>query len=100
MHNKPIARKNISASFENDFALNEASGFPSARYFQIHFEYLQEQLHRTLSVVQTLQVQIQQLEQRISGQNQLSSNASAAEKAVTADKKSTPITPIITRKRT
>jgi hypothetical protein len=39
-----------------------AEAFPSARYFQIHFEFLQEQLQSLLSQQQALQRQMQRLE--------------------------------------
>lgn len=40
--------------------------FPAARYFQIHFEYLQEQMQSLLRQQEGLQQQIQQLDKRLS----------------------------------
>lgn len=40
--------------------------YPSVRYFQIHFEFLHEQFQKTLQILESLQVQIGQLEQRTS----------------------------------
>ena len=40
--------------------------YPSARYFQIHFEFLQEQFQQTLEILESLQTQVHQLEQQIS----------------------------------
>lgn len=42
--------------------------YPSVRYFQIHFEFLQEQFQQTLAVLESMQVQIRQLEQQLSVQ--------------------------------
>ncbi|MBS4049715.1 hypothetical protein [Methylomonas rivi] len=38
--------------------------YPSARYFQIHFEFLQQQLQQTLNLLESLQTQMRQLEQQ------------------------------------
>lgn len=48
-----------------------ADVFPSVRYFQIHFEYLQEQLQLILSNQEALHQQMQQLDSRLprSGQS-------------------------------
>ncbi|MGZ0077079.1 hypothetical protein [Methylomonas sp. YC3] len=40
--------------------------FPSARYFQIHFEFLQEQIQLILRNQETLQQQMRQLESQLS----------------------------------
>lgn len=42
-----------------------AEVFPAVRYFQIHFEYLQEQLQLILRNQEALQLQIQQLDSRL-----------------------------------
>jgi len=47
-----------------------ADVFPSARYFQIHFEYLQEQLQLILRNQEVLQQQILQLENQLSRSTQ------------------------------
>lgn len=39
--------------------------YPSVRYFQIHFEFLHEQFQKTLRMLDTLQVQMCQMEQQI-----------------------------------
>jgi hypothetical protein len=43
-----------------------AEVFPAVRYFQIHFEFLQEQIQLILRNQEVLQQQIQQLESRLS----------------------------------
>lgn len=43
-----------------------AEMFPAVRYFQIHFEFLQEQVQLILRNQEALQQQIQQLERRLS----------------------------------
>ncbi len=55
-----------------------AEVFPAVRYFQIHFEFLQEQLQLIARNQETLQQQIQQLEARLSavGQTEQLSNQS------------------------
>ncbi|WP_445367181.1 hypothetical protein ACH5Y9_18980 [Methylomonas sp. BW4-1] len=40
--------------------------FPSVRYFQIHFEFLQEQIQLILRNQETLQQQMRQLESQLS----------------------------------
>lgn len=47
-----------------------AEVFPAVRYFQIHFEFLQEQIQLILRNQQALQVHIQQLESRLSQSGQ------------------------------
>ncbi|GEM_PF-2411895 len=42
-----------------------AKVFPAVRYFQIHFEFLQEQLQLIIRNQQALQQQVQQLESRL-----------------------------------
>lgn len=50
-----------------------AEVFPAARYFQIHFEFLQEQLQSILRNQQAMQERLQQLESRlpVSGQREI-----------------------------
>ncbi|MCK9609251.1 MAG: hypothetical protein M0R33_22680 [Methylomonas sp.] len=43
-----------------------AEVFPAVRYFQIHFEFLQEQIQLILRNQEVLQQQMQQLESRLS----------------------------------
>jgi len=43
-----------------------AEVFPAVRYFQIHFEFLQEQIQLILRNQEVLQQQIQQLESQLS----------------------------------
>ncbi len=43
-----------------------ANVFPAVRYFQIHFEFLQEQIQLILRNQEALQQQIQQLESQLS----------------------------------
>jgi hypothetical protein len=43
-----------------------ADVFPAVRYFQIHFEFLQEQIQLILRNQEVLQQQIQQLESQLS----------------------------------
>ncbi|MBD9361523.1 hypothetical protein [Methylomonas fluvii] len=47
-----------------------AEVFPAVRYFQIHFEFLGEQLQLILRNQETLQQQMQQLESRLSRSGQ------------------------------
>jgi hypothetical protein len=47
-------------------AENAADVFPAVRYFQIHFEFLQEQLQLILRNQEALQQQMQQLESQLS----------------------------------
>ncbi|MDX8128474.1 hypothetical protein QLH52_14365 [Methylomonas sp. OY6] len=42
-----------------------ADVFPAVRYFQIHFEFLQEQIQLILSNQESLQQQLKQLESRL-----------------------------------
>jgi hypothetical protein len=44
--------------------------FPAVRYFQIHFEFLQEQLQLILRNQEALQQQMQQLESRLARSGQ------------------------------
>jgi hypothetical protein len=62
MQSKSLSRKTV---VETDLALKAAAGFTTARYFQIHFEYLQEQLHLTQGALQALQTQMHQLQQQL-----------------------------------
>lgn len=43
-----------------------AEVFPAVRYFQIHFEFLQEQMQLILQNQESLQLQVQQLESQLS----------------------------------
>ncbi|PKM09926.1 MAG: hypothetical protein CVV06_17850 [Gammaproteobacteria bacterium HGW-Gammaproteobacteria-10] len=43
-----------------------ADVFPAVRYFQIHFEFLQEQIQLILQNHESLQLQMQQLESQLS----------------------------------
>jgi len=45
------------------------AAFPAARYFQVHFEYLQQQFQQTLSALEALQYQVHQLERRLAQEN-------------------------------
>jgi hypothetical protein len=65
MQSKSLSRKREMDPGENDLALKAGAGFPTARYFQIHFEYLQEQLHLTQGALQALQTQMHQLQQQL-----------------------------------
>lgn len=47
-----------------------AEVFPAVRYFQIHFEFLQEQVQLILRNQEALQQQMQQLESRLSRSGQ------------------------------
>ena len=62
MPSKSTSRKIV---VEPDLAFKAGAGFPTARYFQIHFEFLQEQLQLTRDILQALQVQMQQLQQQL-----------------------------------
>jgi hypothetical protein len=67
MQNKSMSRNTAVEPAETDLALKAGAAFPGARYFQIHFEYLQEQLHLTRDVLHELQMQMQQLQQQLPG---------------------------------
>ena len=62
---KLISKKTKQAAVETDLALQAGAAFPTARYFQIHFEFLQEQLQQTLAELRSLKLQLQQLEQSV-----------------------------------
>lgn len=47
-----------------------AAVFPAVRYFQIHFEFLQEQIQLVLQNQESLQQQMQQLESQLSRSGQ------------------------------
>ena len=64
MYNKSLSGKSAAEPAKTDLALQAEVEFPSVRYFQIHFEFLQDQLNRTLHELQALQIRMQQLEQR------------------------------------
>ena len=66
MQSKSVSRKSERDPGETDLALKAGARFPSARYFQIHFEFLHEQLHLTQDALQALQMQMQQLQQQCS----------------------------------
>lgn len=53
--------------------------YPSVRYFQIHFEYLHEELRRSVKLMETLHQQVRQLEQRLSSSQGLNNQSSAQE---------------------
>ncbi|WP_347987697.1 hypothetical protein [Methylomonas sp. AM2-LC] len=66
MRSKSISRNTEIDPGETDLALKAGAGFPTARYFQIHFEFLHEQLRLTQAALQALQIQMQQLQQQCS----------------------------------
>lgn len=66
MQSKSLSRKREMDPGETDLALKAGAKFPSARYFQIHFEFLHEQLRLTQDALQALQIQMQQLQQQCS----------------------------------
>lgn len=47
-----------------------AEVFPTVRYFQVHFEFLQEQLQFTLRSLEALHVQMQHLERHLVNKHQ------------------------------
>jgi len=63
MQSKSLSRKREMDPGETDPALKAGAKFPSARYFQIHFEFLHEQLRLTQDALQALQMQMAQLQQ-------------------------------------
>jgi hypothetical protein len=66
MQSKSVSREPEREPGETALALKAGAKFPSARYFQIHFEFLHEQLHLTQDALQVLQKQMQQLQQQCS----------------------------------
>ena len=66
----PITRKKskrkIKLQMPNE-AINDL--FPQARYFQIHFEYLQDLLAASLAKTDALNEQVNQLEKRLASVN-------------------------------
>ena len=66
MQSKSLSRKKEIDPGVTDPALKAGAGFPTARYFQIHFEFLQEQLHLTQDAMRAMQIQLQQLQQQCS----------------------------------
>ncbi|WP_445369120.1 hypothetical protein ACH5Y9_07380 [Methylomonas sp. BW4-1] len=69
-----------------------ADVFPSVRYFQIHFEFLQEQLQLILRNQESLQQQMQQLESQLSRSAQgirLNGKALSPIERLTANRKAT-----------
>lgn len=68
-----MRKSNKKALYEPRIAVatdNPADAFPAVRYFQIHFEYLQEQLQLILRNQEVLQQQMHQLESRLSWSGQ------------------------------
>jgi len=65
MHSKSLSEKTARKPGKSDPALLAETEFPNVRYFQIHFEFLQEQLRQTQDALHTLQMQMRQLEQRL-----------------------------------
>ena len=65
MQSKSLSRKTVVEPVETDLALKAGAGFPTARYFQIHFEFLQEQLNQNQETLQAMQKQMRQLEERL-----------------------------------
>ena len=59
MHSQSLPGESIA-----DRIKQAEADYPSVRYFQIHFEFLQEQFHQTLRALETMQTQIRQLEQQ------------------------------------
>ncbi|WP_415878264.1 hypothetical protein [Methylomonas sp. TEB] len=69
-----------------------ADVFPSARYFQIHFEFLQEQIQLVMQNQESLQQQMQQLESQLSQSAQgmrLNSKALSPIERLTANRNAT-----------
>lgn len=69
-----------------------AEVFPTVRYFQIHFEFLQEQIQLILRNQETLQQQMQQLESQMSRSAQgirLNSKALSPIERLTANRNAT-----------
>jgi len=65
MHNKPLPNQSVIGNTIADHSQKTTASFPAVRYFQIHFEFLQEQLQQTLLALESLQLQMQYLEQRL-----------------------------------
>ncbi|PKD39830.1 hypothetical protein CWO84_13410 [Methylomonas sp. Kb3] len=69
-----------------------ADVFPTVRYFQIHFEFLQEQIQLILRNQESLQQQMQQLESQLSRSAQgmrLNSKALSPIERLTANRNAT-----------
>ena len=65
MHNKSKNEELVDNPQQSQQMTIDVNSFPSARYFQIHFEYMQEQLQRSVKLMENLQHQVMQLEQRV-----------------------------------
>ena len=59
--------KSQSALDIHSSAVNDL--FPQARYFQVHFDYLHELLNQAIVKIDTLNKQVNQLEQRLANSN-------------------------------
>lgn len=65
-----MQRKSVSEQKPVETRINvpahlAAEAFPTVRYFQIHFEFLQEQLQQTLHTLDSLKSQVHYLEQQL-----------------------------------
>lgn len=63
-----MRKNNKKAQLEPPFVVpadQAADVYPAVRYFQIHFEYLHEQIQLILSNQESLQQQLRQLESRL-----------------------------------
>ncbi len=65
MHSKSNDEELADHPLQSQQMSIDANGFPSVRYFQIHFEYMQEQLQRSVKLMENLQHQVMQLEQQL-----------------------------------
>lgn len=65
MHSKSRINQTVVNPAITVSAEKAAEAFPSARYFQIHFEFLQEQMQLTMRMLEALQAQMRQLEQQL-----------------------------------
>jgi hypothetical protein len=65
MQGKSLSRKITIDPGENDLALKAGARFPTTRYFQIHFEFLQNQLQQTTAELQDLKTQVCHLERQL-----------------------------------
>lgn len=59
MHSQSLPKESITDPIEQ-----AETAYPSVRYFQIHFEFLQEQFQQTMKALEAMQTQIRQLEQQ------------------------------------
>jgi len=90
MQSKSISRKKAMDPSETDLALKAGAGFLTARYFQIHFEFLQEQLHLIQDTLQMLQMQMRQMEKQLSVNQNLSGHSSLDGMPVTPSQQVSP----------